>query len=202
MYDTLTTSYTFSCPRPRRDPRAPVALPPARAAAGRGASGRLPRRVRRAAAATRIRASCTHDDLDWAPLGLDGSDAVPEPDDLSRRSRSASSSATSLQRASRRGSGRGRSSAGPRSVRARSSRRRFACSRRRRRATASGSRCGARRAGRSRSTSSAARTSTSRSSTTARWGWSSTCSRTTPPRPRRVPRRAVVGVFRRPAPGT
>ena len=41
-----------------------------RAAAGRGAPGRLPRRASTAAAASEHDGLVTHDELDWAPLGL------------------------------------------------------------------------------------------------------------------------------------
>ena len=154
MYDTLTTSYTFSCPvhgethvRLSRFRRLEE-LPGRRSIRPSSASSST------AAAATSIPASSRHDELDWAPLGLD--DSTPFLNLMTSRVESLGVELGDARRArrSRRGSGRGASSAGPRSGRGRSSRRRSGCSRRRRRATASGSRCAAPCAARSRSTSS------------------------------------------------
>ena len=184
MYDSLTTSYTFSCPRARRDARPAVALPPARGAARARIIRRCTASSSRAAAATSIPGLVTHDELDWAPLGLQRRDDVRQPDDVARASRSATSWPISRRRGSRRGSGRGASSAGRRSVRGRCSRRRSGCSRRRPPAIASGSRCAARSAARCRSTSSRASTSTCRSSTTARSEWCGHLVRATTPRRR------------------
>ena len=75
MYDTLTTSYTFACPVHGETSRAPLALPPARAAARARSIPRSTASSSTAAAATTHPGLVTHDELDWAPLGLH--DATP-----------------------------------------------------------------------------------------------------------------------------
>ena len=202
MYDTLTTSYTFACPVHGR-----------RACGSRASAGSRSCPARSIPRVYRVEFDCgcgaahpglvTHDELDWAPLGLHDADAVPEPDDL------AHGGDVERARRARRDAHQGGGVAvellllAGGAAAARCTRRRSCCSRRRRRAIASASPCAARSAGRSRSTSSRARTSTCRSSTTARWGWWSICfAEDAAATVERVPRRALVGLLRRPAPRT
>ena len=103
------------------------------------ASSSCPARTTRPSTAIEFACGCggehpglvTHDELDWAPLGLQ--DGTPFVNLMTSRTGAARRRARRARgaRGSRRGSGRGASSAGRRSVRGRCSRRRSGCSRRR-----------------------------------------------------------------------
>ena len=127
MYDALTTTYTFSCPmhgethvqlsRFRRLEQLPAPSIP------RSTASSSP-----VAAASEHPALVTHDELDWAPLGLQ--DATPFVNLMTSRVEAVAFELGELAASgSKRGSGRGVSSAGRRSDRGRSFRRRSSCSR-------------------------------------------------------------------------
>ena len=139
-----------------------------------------------------------HDDLDWAPLGLEASEFVNL---MTARSEPASAEFLDLAaRSIEPGAGPGASSATRRTRRGRSSRRRSSCSRLPPRPTSSPSRSGVRRAARCRSTWSPTSMSTCRSITTGRSPSCGTSSaRTACARSRRSARSFTQSFLRSPA---
>ena len=70
MYDALTTTYTFSCPERGEASVALSSFRTGRAAAGRRCTRRSSASRSTAAAASEHPGLVSHDELDWAPLGL------------------------------------------------------------------------------------------------------------------------------------
>ena len=94
MYDALTTTLPLLVPACTGRRTCGCRASAGSRSSGRRSTGRLPRSSSRAAAASEHPGLVTHDELDWAPLGLAGATTVRQPDDVAASSRSRTSSPT------------------------------------------------------------------------------------------------------------